>query len=93
MTRFGRVDRTQNEIVEGLRQAHAVVVVLSRVGQGVPDLMVGFRRAWYLIECKSKVGRFTQDEDEFRLMCVVSELPYAVARTPEEALRAIGAIR
>lgn len=92
MKRFGRTDRNQREIVDALRGVGAQVIVTSRVGQGFPDLTVGFRRRWYLIECKAKGGRFTQDEDEFRLMCIVGELPYAVAHNPDEALKAIGAI-
>ncbi len=50
--RAKRVDVNQKEIVQALRQLGATVTDLSMVGQGCPDLLVGFRLKTYLIEIK-----------------------------------------
>lgn len=41
MRRDARVDENQPEIVEALRKAGASAIHLFRIGQGVPDLLVG----------------------------------------------------
>lgn len=56
--RRGRIDQNQTEIVEGLRKFGASVEVLSNVGGGVPDLLVGWRGTNYLIEVKSTVTSY-----------------------------------
>ena len=48
----GRVDRNQPEIVAALRKAGATVVSLARIGEGCPDLLVGYRGKTLLIEVK-----------------------------------------
>lgn len=45
-------DDNQTEIVAGLRAVGASVQLLHRVGQGCPDLLVGFRGDNYLLEVK-----------------------------------------
>lgn len=68
----GRVDNNQAEIVQALRDAGYSVEVLSGVGKGVPDLLVGglwrgevgFKdyRTW-LFELKDeKTGKLTEDQ-------------------------------
>jgi hypothetical protein len=52
MRRAAKVDRNQAEIVAALRAAGATVQPLHAVGQGCPDLLVGFRGRNLLIECK-----------------------------------------
>lgn len=52
MRRAAKVDRNQAEIVAALRQAGATVQPLHSVGQGCPDLLVGFRGRNVLIEVK-----------------------------------------
>lgn len=52
MRRARRVDRNQAEIVAALRQAGCSVAVLSDVGRGIPDLLVGRANMNYLIEVK-----------------------------------------
>jgi hypothetical protein len=47
-----KVDRNQSEIVAALRQAGATVQPLHSVGQGCPDLLVGYRGRNWLIEVK-----------------------------------------
>ena len=50
--RAKRVDVNQKEIVHALRTFGATVTDLSMVGQGCPDLLVGFRLKTFLIEIK-----------------------------------------
>jgi hypothetical protein len=55
MSRFshGFPDKTQAAIVEALRKIGATVEIISKVGKGTPDLLVGFRRRTFLMECKN----------------------------------------
>lgn len=48
----GRVDANQTETVKALRAAGMSVQILSGIGQGCPDLLVGFRGCNVLIELK-----------------------------------------
>jgi hypothetical protein len=52
MRRAAKVDRNQAEIVQALRALGATVQPLHAVGEGCPDLLVGFRGVNYLIEVK-----------------------------------------
>lgn len=52
MRRAARIDDNQNEIVDALRSVGASVAITSMVGDGFPDLTVGFRDINYLIEIK-----------------------------------------
>ena len=83
-----KVDDNQRVIVAALRTAGASVKPLHTVGRGVPDLLVGFRGANYLLEVKAKRGKLTAAQvvffDEWRgSACVV--------RSTDDALRVIGA--
>ena len=82
-----RVDANQAEIVAALRAVGASVVVLSRVGQGCADLAAGIREQTYFLEVKTDSGKLTPAEQEFMQMW---RGHYAIVRTPDEALRAIG---
>ena len=55
--RNAKTDHNQNEIVQALRQVGATVVLLHKVGSGVPDLLVGFRGVTYLLEGKQLKGK------------------------------------
>jgi hypothetical protein len=44
MRRAAKVDRNQPEIVSALRKVGADVVSLAAVGDGIPDLLVGYSR-------------------------------------------------
>lgn len=65
-----RVDANQRAIVAALRKVGASVQVLSDVGHGCPDLLVGWRGINLLFECKdgskspSKI-KLTPDELEW----------------------------
>ncbi len=85
-----RTDANQKEIVEALRAVGASVVVLSRVGQGCADLSAGFRGKNYFLEVKTDSGKLTPAERKFMDGW---RGHYAIVRTAEEALKAIGAIK
>lgn len=50
--RAAKVDANQPDIVEGLRAIGASVQMLHAVGNGCPDLLVGFRGVNTLLEVK-----------------------------------------
>ena len=52
MRRAAAVDRNQSEIVLMLRKVGCTVQLLHRVGQGCPDLLVGYRGVNYAYEVK-----------------------------------------
>ena len=52
MRRASRVDANQSAIVKALREIGATVQVLSAVGQGCPDLAVGYHGVNVLLEAK-----------------------------------------
>jgi len=61
-----KIDLLQKEVVKGLRKIGCSVAILSAVGKGVPDLLVGFRGVNFLIEVKSKkTATLTPDQVEF----------------------------
>lgn len=70
MRRAARVDANQNEIVQALRDVGASVAVTSMIGEGFPDLVVGFRGRNYLFEIKDgskppSKRKLTPDEQEW----------------------------
>lgn len=52
LRRAAKIDSNHSEIVDALRQCGAFVTSLAAVGKGCPDLLVGFRGRWMLIEVK-----------------------------------------
>ena len=63
MTRRKRTDGNQTEIVEGLRKLGVFVEPrLSRVGEGVPDLLYCHRGKWGVAEVKLPNAKLTKDE-------------------------------
>ena len=83
-----RVDQNQREIVEALRAVGAAVQILSDVGHGCPDLLVGYGRSHtnYLLEVKMPGAPLTADEIRWH-----QNWPgqIAVVHSPEEALMII----
>jgi len=57
-----RTDANQHAIVKALRWRGATVHSLHRVGQGCPDLLVGFHGHNLLIEVKTDQGELTPSE-------------------------------
>lgn len=65
-----RIDANQNEIVAVLRKCGASVLILSEVGKGCPDLLVGHRGINHLVELKDgkkpkSQQKLTDCEDKF----------------------------
>jgi len=52
MRRIGRVDGNQPAIVAHLRKLGAKVAILSNLGCGIPDLLIGFNGSLALLELK-----------------------------------------
>jgi len=52
MRRAARIDANQTQIVSALRSVGASVELLSAVGKGCPDLLVGYRGVNLLMEVK-----------------------------------------
>jgi Holliday junction resolvase len=65
MRRAAKTDRNQSQMVGELRQMGFSVLLLHRVGQGCPDLLVGRGGRLLLVEVKDKGGKLTPDEKEF----------------------------
>ena len=89
-----KVDANHSDIVTALRAVGASVQSLASVGKGVPDLLVGFRDATYLLEVKdgAKVPskrRLTPDEAEW--ISAWRGDYVRVVNSVDEALVAIGA--
>ena len=65
MARYAaRIDANQVEIVDALRKAGGMVQHLHRVGQGCPDILVGFRGVNLLFEIKD--GAKSPSEQKLR---------------------------
>ena len=84
-----RTDANQQEIMDALRKAGADVFDLSKVGKGIPDLLVCFNGETLLMEVKKdSKAKFTPAQLKFiagwkgGAMCRVDN--------PESAIRALG---
>lgn len=92
--RADRVDESQPGIVLTLEAAGASVEVIPG-RRGRPDLLVGFRGVTYLLECKTP-GRERQHREHIERQARWRRDwrggPVEVVSTPEQALRAIGAL-
>lgn len=68
--RAKKVDDNQRELVKAFRDLGATVLILSSVGSGCPDLLIGYRNKNFLVEIKDgkkwkSQTRLTIDEQEF----------------------------
>jgi hypothetical protein len=96
MRRAAKVDANQAEIAAALRTAGATVYSLAAVGNGIPDLLVGFRRGTWLLEVKDgkkppSARELTPDQVRFHSEWFGG--PCMVVNSTEEALAAIGATK
>jgi Holliday junction resolvase len=57
-----KIDKNQPEIVKALRDAGATVQILSAVGKGCPDILVGINGENKLMEIKFENGKLTEDQ-------------------------------
>ena len=94
--RAARVDENHGAIREALRQVPGVTVVdLSRVGDGVPDLLVGHRGRTVLIEVKDgakapSARRLTPAQQQWVARWHGSQVH--VVETVEQALICVGVL-
>jgi hypothetical protein len=70
MRKYGKVDANQSEIVQAARDVGASVLILSSVGNGCPDLLIGYDGINLLIEVKDgskppSARRLTPDQVTF----------------------------
>ena len=89
-----RVDQSQAPIMRALLAAGASVDTLEGRG-GRPDLLIGFRGVTYLLECKTP--GYTKSHKQHRenqelWRALWRGGPAEVVTTPDEALKAIGAM-
>ena len=92
MRRAARVDGNQAEIVKALRQIGASVATCHAVGQGFPDICVGYNGDTFLLEIKDP----TKPKGDQKL--TPSQVEWhqswrghvAVVKTVQQALEAIG---
>ena len=63
--RKARVDLNQRAIVKQLRAIGCSVLHLHAVGDGCPDICVGYRGRNYLLEIKNGAGKLTDKQVEF----------------------------
>lgn len=70
MRKAGKVDANQGQIVNAIRRVGATVTITSSLGQGFPDLVVGYKKTNYLFEIKDgsqppSRQKLTPDEEEW----------------------------
>ena len=93
MRRSAKIDANQNDIVNALRRAGATVQSLAANGQGVPDLLVGFKGQTFLFEVKdgakpASARKLTPDQVEWHKAWRGG--PLVVVESAEQALSVIG---
>ncbi len=98
MSRFEfHADANQGPIITALELAGAKVWPLDKTGDGVPDLLVGFRRRFFLLEVKNPATKnqkkpwkaLRKDQRDFHEY--FAGYPVFIVFTPQEALAAVGA--
>lgn len=66
MRRFARVDTNHADIVAAFRSCGATVQSLAAIGNGCPDLLVGWRQRNLLVEVKrDKKAKLTPDQEKW----------------------------
>ena len=94
MRRAAKVDANQREVVAALRAAGASVQLLHAVGEGCPDLLVGYKGLNMLLEVKDgskppSAQKLTPQQEEWHRDWRGHRV---VVNSPEAALTAIGVI-
>lgn len=95
MRRAAKVDATQDAIVSALRAAGVTVQSLAAVGQGVPDLLCGWRGEIWLVECKDGAkppSKRVLTPDQVAWIDAWRGRPVVIACGPDDALRGLGMI-
>ena len=96
MRRAAKIDANQTQVVLALQAAGATVQSLAAVGQGVPDLLVGFQGKTLLMEVKDgqkppSARRLT--EDQLKWHGAWRRGPLAVVDGVDAALRVLGVLK
>jgi hypothetical protein len=86
-----KVDKNQPLIVRDLRKAGAMVQSLAEIGQGVPDLLVGWQGKNFLFEVKDPMQppsrqRLTPHEQTWHALWQTGGQVHVI-RTTEDALK------
>jgi len=93
MRRASKADANQEDIVKGLRATGCFVQSIHRLGQGVSDLLVGYRGKWFVMELKDgakAVNKQKLTEDEIRwIMEIRNRAPVYVVTSLERAIRIV----
>jgi len=79
-------DDAEPDIVDALKRVGAQVHKINE--KSIPDLLVGFRRQWFLLEVKTGNRKPDQGQVDFLESAYG---PAALVRSVDEALRVIGA--
>jgi hypothetical protein len=92
MRRAAKIDANQPLIVKALRDAGCTVQHLHGVGQGCPDLLVGFRGRNFLMEIKDPSRKPSERKlsDDEKLWHGAWNGQVQIVETVEEALGVIG---
>ena len=85
--RYKSVDKNQAEIVSALVKVGASVHITSDVGDGFPDIVVGWRGGNFLLEIKTREGRLNKAQKRWHGRW---RGQHAVVRNVDEALAACG---
>ena len=94
--RIAKRDKNEGQIVTALKWRGALVWRIDQ--RGLPDLLVGWRQKWFLLEVKLPEGprggtaksELNDAQKEFFTLAEAGELPVKVVRTIEDACQAIG---
>ena len=94
MRRASKVDANQREVVAALRGAGASVQLLHAVGEGCPDLLVGYKNLNLLLEVKDgskppSAQKLTPQQEVWHRDWRGHRV---VVNSPEAALASIGVI-
>jgi len=93
MRRAAKVDANQDAIVSALRAAGATVQSLAAIGKGCPDILVGIGgqtgEALFLMEIKVGKAKPNPMQCDWHAGWATE---VHIVRSPEEALRVIGAL-
>jgi hypothetical protein len=91
-----KVDANHKEIVDALKTIGASIIDASRLGKGMPDLIVGFRGQTVLMEVKNpktQYGRKGLNENQRKWAESWAGGPLAIVDGPDAALRVLGVIK
>ena len=94
--RAAKIDANHEAVVLALRLAGATVQSLAGVGNGVPDLLVGYKGQTLLLEIKDGFkppSKRALNEDQLRWHGSWKGGALAVVDSPDAALRMIGVIK